>query len=418
MLPWCACTSVEWQPVPEDMPTTWRELTLHRAATAYVLASDEDEASDAYLQVDDVVRTVREVGHREPGPGLVIVVSRRDPLLIDDPEILSGQIARWHARATGTRAPANASFGPDFTRAGGRGRAIRERIDASAVIRLAPAGVPLDDTVLSLPSKLVEKVTWIAVMPSPSCVEEVVEELVDLAMEEAELSFFQNLVVAPFMGTARGIAYDAVQKQVLTRLYEVCVAASGGGTEAYRTALLACLKHDGLVPEHADWVKDPQTPIKPLTDEQNVAFSVFEIRDLHLPKTGMVAASATPTADQLRGAPSLGWKLLVDLRPDDQRPDDGLEAAARALGLDYRLVPIDALSDLSRTHAERLDEALRAGEGHFSLVFANSCEVAAALLACRAFWIQGASRRDALALGRHFGLRQMERLVAERLRAP
>jgi hypothetical protein len=38
------------------------------------------------------------------------------------------------------------------------------------------------------------------------------------------------------------------------------------------------------------------------------------------------------------------------------------------------------------------------------LIFAPDAETAAALVACRAFWIDGASRSEALELGRHYGL--------------
>jgi len=80
------------------------------------------------------------------------------------------------------------------------------------------------------------------------------------------------------------------------------------------------------------------------------------------------------SADELVKAKEAGVTLVVNNRPDDedagQPTSDELEAAARAVGLEYRHVPIDR--GMGPTHVEAMREAMQAAGDGKLLAFCRS----------------------------------------------
>lgn len=123
-----------------------------------------------------------------------------------------------------------------------------------------------------------------------------------------------------------------------------------------------------------------------------------------------------PTAEDLKRLKDEGVRTVIDLRgPQEARGYD--EAGeAKALGLAYVALPISGKDDINAENARALHALLQDREGGVLLHCASGNRVGA-LLALDAA-AQGASREDALELGRQAGLKSLEPVVVEQLGKP
>lgn len=137
--------------------------------------------------------------------------------------------------------------------------------------------------------------------------------------------------------------------------------------------------------------------------------------DFAQPQPGL-HTGGQPSRDDLVRLKSEGVRTIIDLRgPQEDRGYD--EAAeARCLGLEYIALPIAGKDDISPEKAKALGELLEAQDGDVLLHCASGNRVGA-LLALDAM-ARGASREEALELGRKAGLKSLEPVVVERLAAP
>jgi protein tyrosine phosphatase (PTP) superfamily phosphohydrolase (DUF442 family) len=122
--------------------------------------------------------------------------------------------------------------------------------------------------------------------------------------------------------------------------------------------------------------------------------------------TGGIPAveGAAPAFQALAAA---GVRTYIDLRADAEVPPEtaGLAAAA---GLDYRRLPIAGEADLDLASARALDLLLDEW-GRYPIALAcSSGNRVGALLALRAFWLDGADAASALELGLAAGLTRLE----------
>lgn len=134
--------------------------------------------------------------------------------------------------------------------------------------------------------------------------------------------------------------------------------------------------------------------------------------DFAQPKAGL-HTGGQPTAEDLQRLKDEGVRTVIDLRgPTEDRGYD--EAAeARRLGLAYIALPISGKDDIDAENARALHALLQDHEGGVLLHCASGNRVGA-LLALDAA-AQGASREEALELGRQAGLKSLESVVVERL---
>jgi uncharacterized protein (TIGR01244 family) len=141
---------------------------------------------------------------------------------------------------------------------------------------------------------------------------------------------------------------------------------------------------------------------------------VLELPNKATPVDGLVT-SAQPTREQFDALDEAGITHVVNLRTAEE---DGVwdEAAkAEQMGLGYTHVPIAGPEDLTRENVEALDRAIADADGKV-LVHCSSSNRVGALLALRAFWIEGTSVERALELGRKAGMDSLGEAVREKLR--
>lgn len=121
-----------------------------------------------------------------------------------------------------------------------------------------------------------------------------------------------------------------------------------------------------------------------------------------------------PTQEQLQALAKQGVTTVVDLRGDDEDRGFDEAATAKALGLRYERLPINGAEDLTSANARQLKQLLDAGGDQVLLHCASGNRVGA-LLAIMAREQEGASREQALELGKQAGMKSLTPKVEEKL---
>ena len=131
----------------------------------------------------------------------------------------------------------------------------------------------------------------------------------------------------------------------------------------------------------------------------NVAFPAA-----HRVASGRLQASEIPALQRA------GVREVIDLSVDSETPDFDEAAAMRAAGIDYHNLPIRGAADLTPDTVARFDQLLNdAGEGTTLVHCASSNRVGAL--------IHGQTTEDAVVEGHRWGLKSLEPMVRERLKA-
>lgn len=106
-----------------------------------------------------------------------------------------------------------------------------------------------------------------------------------------------------------------------------------------------------------------------------------------------------PTEEQLEALVGAGYEHVISLRPVDESGAGWEELHASAEGYDFRRLPISGASSLTRENVEAFAAMLEeAGDGPTVLYCASGNRVGA-MMALKAYWLDGVDARDALELG-------------------
>ncbi|HUP53453.1 MAG TPA: hypothetical protein VM198_13305 [Longimicrobiales bacterium] len=132
-----------------------------------------------------------------------------------------------------------------------------------------------------------------------------------------------------------------------------------------------------------------------------------------------VLTAGQPTEEQMAALIELGYTNFVSLRPPTENGAGWEEMRMRELGdVSFSRISVAGAGDLTRENVEALDRILDEAGAENSVVYCASSNRVGGLLALRAFWLDGASPEEALALGREAGLRGLEPAVAELMGQP
>lgn len=132
--------------------------------------------------------------------------------------------------------------------------------------------------------------------------------------------------------------------------------------------------------------------------------------------TGGIPAGKGGASD-FQALAAAGVRTYIDLRADAEVPPE-TAALASGAGLDYRRLPIAGEADLDLASARALDLLLDEW-GRYPIALAcSSGNRVGALLALRAFWLDGVDAASALELGLGAGLTRLEPSVRQLLGLP
>ena len=176
-------------------------------------------------------------------------------------------------------------------------------------------------------------------------------------------------------------------------------------TASLLAALLAvgCKSEPAAVPESAPMVDVAAVPADPAT----------LVRNGKMPLEG-VLTGGQPTDEQLAALRDAGYKTVINLRQPDEKGTREEPATVAALGMTYVSLPVAGAEDLNEENAGALAAALDAAEGPV-LLHCGSGNRVGALLAMKAFHVDGASAEEALELGLAGGVTRLEGTVREKL---
>ena len=129
-----------------------------------------------------------------------------------------------------------------------------------------------------------------------------------------------------------------------------------------------------------------------------------------------VLAGGQPSPDQLEAARAAGFRTVINLRVPGERDTHGEPERVEALGMSYVSIPVQGADGLTEENARRLARALEEAE-YPVIVHCGSGNRVAGLFALKAFYLDGKSAEQALAIGAQAGLTRLEPAVEERLAA-
>lgn len=151
-------------------------------------------------------------------------------------------------------------------------------------------------------------------------------------------------------------------------------------------------------------------------DAPSDAVADLGVQNVAAPLPNLITA-AQPSRDQVDGMMAMGYRNFVSLQLEEEPGAGWEEEAVSGAGGRFSRIPIGGPDDLTRENVERLAAILEeTGEDQTVLYCASSNRVGA-LLALKAFWLDGADAEEALALGRAAGLRALEPNVRSLLEA-
>ncbi|MEM9069295.1 MAG: sulfur transferase domain-containing protein [Myxococcota bacterium] len=118
-----------------------------------------------------------------------------------------------------------------------------------------------------------------------------------------------------------------------------------------------------------------------------------------------------PTGEVLERARQAGVTTVISLRQSSEPGFDDEREAVERLGASFVSIPIAGPGDVTEANARTLHEALQHAGEETTLLHCGSGNRVGALLALRAFHVDGRSREESLAVGRAAGLRSLASTV-------
>ncbi len=165
--------------------------------------------------------------------------------------------------------------------------------------------------------------------------------------------------------------------------------------------LASCRSEPAAQPGAAPVVE--ATPVDPIT----------LVKNGKMPLAGLLTGGQ-PSDEQLAALRDAGFATVINLRMPSERGTKGEAEKVAELGMTYVAIPVDGKAGLTEENATALaaalDEAARP-----ALLHCGSGNRVGALLALKAFWLDGASAEEALEVGIAGGVTRLEPTVRELL---
>jgi len=123
-----------------------------------------------------------------------------------------------------------------------------------------------------------------------------------------------------------------------------------------------------------------------------------------------------PSPEQISEIAARGFNTVINLRTEAETPNTDA-AFVESLGMAYIAIPIGGAEDLNEENAKRLAQALDEAEEPI-LLHCGSGNRVGALIALKAYYVDGETAEAAFAAGQHAGMTRLEPVVREKLGLP
>ena len=144
------------------------------------------------------------------------------------------------------------------------------------------------------------------------------------------------------------------------------------------------------------------------------AVAALGVQNVAEPVPNLITA-AQPTRAQADALVSMGYENFISLQFAEESGAGWEEAGIPGAGARFARIPVGGPDDLTRENVEALARILEEAGGEQTVLYCASSNRVGALLALKAFWMDGAEADEALALGRAAGLRALEPTVRQLL---
>ena len=144
-------------------------------------------------------------------------------------------------------------------------------------------------------------------------------------------------------------------------------------------------------------------------------FLALGIRGASAPLDG-VYCSGQPSEEQFEQLAEAGVEKVISLRAPTEDGTGWEEATARRIGLDFVRIPVEGADGIDVENARRLAAEMESS-GRPILVACGSSNRAGALLAMKAYHVDGKSAEDAMRIGADCGMKSLAPDVKQKLRS-
>lgn len=131
---------------------------------------------------------------------------------------------------------------------------------------------------------------------------------------------------------------------------------------------------------------------------------------------GSIVTGGPPDRAALERAQAAGVTTVITLRLELEAGFETERTNVEALGMRFVSVPVDGTAGVTEANARLVDEALEASTGD-TLLHCGSGNRAGAMLALRAFYVQGKSLDEAMQIGLAAGLTNLQSAVRANIEA-
>ena len=129
-----------------------------------------------------------------------------------------------------------------------------------------------------------------------------------------------------------------------------------------------------------------------------------------------VCSGGRPQPHHFEAAREKGIRVVINLCPHHEPAGYDEEAVVTAMGMRYVNIPVAGPMDLTREKAQQLSAVLEScSHEHPALLHCGSGNRVGALLALKAYWLDGECAEDALKFGLESGLTMLEPVVRQHL---
>lgn len=161
---------------------------------------------------------------------------------------------------------------------------------------------------------------------------------------------------------------------------------------------------------HAD--PSPEKPTAPTQISQTPP--LVPIPNARLSEDGLLVGGQ-PSPQHFRAIQQAGYRMVVSLRTEGEKGDEGERAAVERLGMKFVSLPVPGPSGLTEENARTLSKVLSERDVLPAVVHCAIGERAAALLGLKAFVVDRMSALGAIDLAKRLGMNKLENPLRERI---
>ena len=170
----------------------------------------------------------------------------------------------------------------------------------------------------------------------------------------------------------------------------------------------------GILPSRPLAAADPspEQPSEPKDIDETPP--LVPIPNARITKTGLLIGGQ-PSPEQLKAIQEAGYRMVITLRTDSERGDEGERAAVEGLGMKFVRIPVAGAAGLTEDNARSLGKALVGEDMLPAVVHCASGQRVSALLGLKAFVVDRTSATAAIDLAKRLGLTRLEAALRARI---